>query len=363
MKPTGQSWYRIQNLAADPSVAEIHIIDFIGGWMDDMMNRIFGEKIGVTARAFVEDLAKLPDSVKSIKVHINSPGGDVQGAVNIANALREQQSKGRTVETIVDGMAASAASIVMMAGSVVRIADNALVMVHNPWSATVGNAAEMRKAAEMLDSVRAQIIATYQWHSTLTPEALASLMDAETWMDADEALANGFATEKVDGLKAAASIDPRAVAKLTVPEKYKARVQAFVKPTDPASTPTAAAATEVLRLCREAAFLDLAEPLIAEQATLEQVQARIATAKDQRTAESTRATDITSACAAAKLPELAADYIAGGMPLSAVKAQLLTVRAKLDKVEIDTSINLDQGGRQSRRVSAGPNAMFIERKH
>jgi ATP-dependent protease ClpP protease subunit len=76
---------------------------------------------GVTARAFVDALAALPDTVKNIQLHINSPGGDVWGAVNIANALaRPAVSKGRTVTTIVDGLAASAASIIAMAGSTVR---------------------------------------------------------------------------------------------------------------------------------------------------------------------------------------------------------------------------------------------------
>jgi ATP-dependent protease ClpP protease subunit len=364
MTPKAQprQWYRFDNSTADPSVAEIHIIDWIGDWVDDAMNRIFGENIGLTARAFAEELSKLPASVSTIRVHINSPGGDVQGGINIANALREQGSKGRTVETIVDGIAASIASVIAMAGTKVIMADNALMMVHNPWSIAIGNADDMRKTAEVLDTVRGQVIATYQWHSQLAPEALASLMDAETWMNADEAIANGLATEKIDGLKAAASIDPRTVANLKIPEKYKARVQALVQPADPRESPApkAAVATEVLRLCREGACLDIAEALIGENLTLEQVQARITTAKEDRTKAEARASQITTLCATSKVPELAAGYIAGGMTVADVKAHLVTITAKLDAAEIDGGLGPAKGTKTGKvRATANPNAMSV----
>src|SRR5690554_5721149 len=102
-----KSWYRVENAASDPTVVDIHIIDVVGGWVDDMINRFWGVELTVTAKQFVEDLAKLDDQVTAINVHINSPGGDVFGGLNIANALREQESKGRTVTTYVDGLAAS----------------------------------------------------------------------------------------------------------------------------------------------------------------------------------------------------------------------------------------------------------------
>jgi ATP-dependent protease ClpP protease subunit len=331
--------------ADNPSVVDIYIIDIIGGWDDDWIARNWGYDMGVTARAFVEQLAKLSDEAKTIRVHINSPGGDVFGAVNIANALRDQQvSKGRTVETIVDGLAASAASIVLMAGSIVRMADNGLVMIHNPWSIGIGEAKDMRKLADDLDTVRNTIIATYKWHSQLEDDDIVALMDETTWMDADEAIANGFATEKVEGLKAAAALDPRAVAKLSVPEKYRARVDALLKQTDPpAATPTPAAATDVLRLCREADCLDLAESLIAAQTTLDQAQARVADEKQTRAVAKARAQQIRALCETARLPELGQTYIDGGMGVEAVRAQLAVITAKVDRVEIDGSLPIDQG--------------------
>lgn len=343
MKP----WFRFENATSDPAIVDIHIIDFIGGWMDDAINRYYNESIGVTARAFVDELAKLPTTVSTLRVHINSPGGDVQGGINIANALREQQtSKGRVVETYVDGLAASIASVIAMAGSKVVMADNALMMIHDPWSIEIGNAAEMRKTADVLDTMRDQIIATYQWHSKQSSEDLAAMMAAESWLSAEEALAAGLATEVTKGLKAAASLTRAAVKSLKVPETYRARVDALVRPepqADPVPTPASAAA--VLKVCQDAGCLDLAAALLTENATIEQVQARVDATKSERQAATQRATDITALCETAKLPKLAKGYIDGGMPLAQVREQLTIVTAEIDRVEIDANLPAD-GGRQ-----------------
>ncbi len=345
-------WYRFLNMD-DPEVAEIHIIDFIGDWIDDY----FG--FGVTAKQFIDELAALPESVQTIRVHINSPGGDVFGAMNIANALRDQRAtKDRKVETIVDGLAASAATIVMMAGDPIRISDNALVMIHNPWSITLGDAADLRKDADNLDTIRDTIVATYQWHVELSDEELIALMDAETWMDADVAVERGFATEKVEGLRAAASIDPRVMAKLKlkVPDRYEDRVQAFLaEPDPPAATgapapapkpkpgPVAepAAAAEVIRLCGEAECLDLAEELVSAEASLEAVQGRLAAEKKKRTAAASREREIHALCTSRGLDELADGYVSGGMPLDTVRTQLTAIAARLDQAEIDTGLPPD----------------------
>lgn len=335
-----RAWFRFENKATDPTVAEIYITDVIGSWDDDWFARNFGLDMGVTARAFVEALAQLPDITATLKVHINSPGGDIQAGVNIANALREQgMSKGRTVETYVDGIAASIASVIAMAGSKVYIADNALVMIHNPWAATVGSAADMRKTADVLDTMRNQIVNTYKWHSSLDDAALAELMDAETWMDADQAIANGFATDKVTGIQAAASLQRGALAALKVPDKFKARVDALLKPIDP--EPKAATAIEVLDACN--AYPEEARALIAKGATLDQVKAHVQSVTTAKAAAQARANDITTLCAANKQPELAAGYINGGMALADVKAHLVTITAKLDKAEIDAGLNPDAG--------------------
>jgi ATP-dependent protease ClpP protease subunit len=341
-----RQWFRFDNAAADPSVVHIHVIDIIGDWIDELINEFYGMKATLTAKAFVDQLAKLPEAVTAIKVHINSPGGDVFAAINIANALREQQtSKGRSVETIVDGLAASAASIIMMAGKTVTIADNAMVMIHNPWTVAMGAAGDMRKAADTLDAIRNTIVATYKWHSEMKDADLVALMDAETWMDADEALANGFATAKIDGLTAAASIDARAGAQMMVPEKFRARVEALLKKeTPPTPAPQAAAAAEVLAAVAAAGLgVDFARDLVAAGLPMEQVTARVTTAKSEKATREARATDIRGLCAAAKLPECADGYINGGIAVADVRTHLTTITARMDKAVIDTNLNPDAG--------------------
>lgn len=338
-----KSWYRF-SAKADDAVVDIHIVDFIGDWVDDWFNRNFGYDLALTAKAFIDELSKLPENVTTIRVHINSPGGDVFGALNIANALRDQQvSKGRTVETIVDGLAASAASIVMMAGSKVTMADNALVMVHNPWFVAVGDAAEMRKAADELDKVRTTIVATYKWHSALDDADLVALMDAETWMDADEAIAKGFATDKAQGLKAAASITPKGLAQLHVPEKYKARVDALVKRDDPPADPPKASAAEILALC-ERAGLDLAfaNSLLAANLSLADATQRVDAEKRRRADASARETQIGALCAKAGQTSRAPLYVKSSLSLDDIKADLANLKAQFDRVEIDGGLPPDR---------------------
>jgi ATP-dependent protease ClpP protease subunit len=357
---TPLNWFRFQNVADDASVVEIHVIDIIGDWIDELINEYYGMKATLTAKGFLEQLSKLDASVKTIRVRINSPGGDVFAALTIANALRDQQrTKGRTVETIVDGLAASAASIIAMAGKTVTMADNALMMIHAPWSLAMGNAGDMRKAAETLDAVQNTIVATYQWHSTETPEAIAALIEAETWMSADEAIAHGFATDKVEGLQAAALLTPMAVSSLKVPDQFKARVEALVAKAAPA--PVAASAAEVLKACKAAGCLEQAEELVTAHATLEQVTAKIAEVKGERArvaaaaetarvAAEARVSAITGLCATAKHADLAADFIAGGMTVEGVRAALTKVTAKLDAISIDGSLNPDHGSKGVRAI-------------
>jgi len=343
-------WYRFSNADTDPTVAEIHIIDMIGDWYDDAANRFWGENIGVTARSFVEQLSKLPADTKTVRVHINSPGGDIQAGINIANALREQASKGRTVETVIDGIAASIASVIAMAGTRVVMADNALLMVHNPWTIGVGNAAEMRKTADVLDAMRNQIVATYQWHSPLDADALIALMDAETWMGPDEALAAGLITEKSTGVKAVASLSRAAIAKLTAPAAFQARLDALVKPEPTPAPAPAFDALPIVAACRAAGLADLAEELVSAKAPMAAVTARLEQEQTARAAAAQRATDIHALCALGTLPELADSYIAGGMPLDAIRAQLTVMAAKLDTAEIDSSLPVD--GKGARPVGA-----------
>lgn len=219
-----EPWYDFK-AEADGDTAELHIFGPIGGGF-------FVDEDAVTSKSIVEKLDALPDDIKTIRVLVNSLGGSTFDAVHIANALRRQREElGRNVEVVIEAVAASAASIITSAGNPIRIPRNALMMIHNPWSVAIGDGEEMRAMADVLDKVRSTIIATYRWISNLSAARLGKLMDAITWMDADEAVANGLATEISAPVKALALFDPKALSHMgEIPDEYRERVMALIEP-------------------------------------------------------------------------------------------------------------------------------------
>lgn len=156
---------------------------------DEIGADLFGE--GQTAKAFAEDL-KAAGSVSKIHLRVNSPGGSVFEGLAIYNTLL---SHGATVTAQVDGIAASIASVIIMAASKISIAANGIIMIHNPHVMTAGDADDMRKMAETLDKVKSSMISAYMRHAKKSKNQIGSLMDAETWMSASEAIDAGFAEE------------------------------------------------------------------------------------------------------------------------------------------------------------------------
>lgn len=154
---------------------------------------------GNDARSFQQKLANL--DADEIDFHINSPGGSVFEGVTIFNLLADHPAD---VTVHIDGLAASIASVIALAGDTINIAENGMVMIHNPSVIAWGDSAVMRKQAEVLDQIKEAILNTYESRTEMDRAALASAMDAETWYSADEAVANGFATAKVTAAKATA---------------------------------------------------------------------------------------------------------------------------------------------------------------
>lgn len=173
-----------------PGIAELLIYDVIGyDWWTDG---------GVTAAQVVNFLAEQDDDAE-IHVRINSPGGDAFDGVAIYNALARDS---RRVIVWVDGLAASAASVVAMAGDQIHMAANALMMIHDAWTITLGTAADHEAAAEMLHRVDGALAKTYAARTGAAQSDVQEWMDDETWMDADEAKERGFA-DVVDEAKQA----------------------------------------------------------------------------------------------------------------------------------------------------------------
>ena len=148
-------------------------------WFDD----------DVTPQLFKDEL--MADS-GDITVWINSPGGDCVAAAHIYNMLMDYKGD---VTVKIDGIAASAASVIAMAGTKVLVSPVSMLMIHNPMTAAFGNSEEMKKAIEMLSSVKDSIINAYEIKTGLSRAKLSHLMDAETWMDANKAVELGFADE------------------------------------------------------------------------------------------------------------------------------------------------------------------------
>ena len=148
-------------------------------WFDD----------DVTPQLFKDELMS---GSGDITVWINSPGGDCVAAAQIYNMLMDYKG---SVTVKIDGIAASAASVIAMAGTKVLVSPVSMLMIHNPMTAAFGNSDEMQRAIEMLGSVKDSIINAYEIKTGLSRAKLSRLMDAETWMDANKAVELGFADE------------------------------------------------------------------------------------------------------------------------------------------------------------------------
>ncbi len=141
----------------------------------------------VTPAAFK---AELMAGTGDITLWINSPGGDCVAAAQIYNMLMEYPG---SVTVKIDGIAASAASVIAMAGTKVLMSPTGLMMIHNPISVAIGDSAEMQKAVQMLDEVKESIINAYSIKTGQSRAKLSHLMDAETWLNANKAVELGFA--------------------------------------------------------------------------------------------------------------------------------------------------------------------------
>lgn len=156
----------------------------------------------VTPKQFREDLQALGD-IKELRIYINSPGGDVFAGSAIYSILSRHSAR---KVVYVDGLAASAASFVAMAGNRIVMPRNAMMMIHNPWMLAIGDANTFRKLADDLDKIREAMLTAYQARTGLERERIIELLDAETWMTAEEAVELGFADEVEEAKQVAACV-------------------------------------------------------------------------------------------------------------------------------------------------------------
>ncbi len=208
---------RLRIQAKSSTKAEIILYAGIG-------NDWWGDGSMVSAKQFSDELGKLDASVNEIDLRINSPGGDVFQGVAIYNRLKQHRAK---VTVYIDGMAASIASIIALAGDEIFIGEGAMFMVHLPWTIAMGNRMEFDNTVNLLLDIEEQMISIYAKKSGMSRVEIKSLMEAETWMGADDALDKGFVTAKIEESIpiAASAMDSRWI--MRKPKIYKSETQAI----------------------------------------------------------------------------------------------------------------------------------------
>lgn len=212
------NWFQIKNQTA--TEADIYIYDEIASYIP-----------AGSAKGVVAQLAALKE-VPTLNVRINSPGGSVFEGVAIYNALTRHPGE---VIVHVDGLAASIASVIMLAGKEIRIADNAMVMIHDPAAFTFGGAKDLRKQADVLDQIKETIINVYASRTGKKRDTLAKMMEEETWFTAAEAVEAKMADKAVKAMKVAAKFNWSNLGFTKVPDTLKAPPPEPEKTTTPSN--------------------------------------------------------------------------------------------------------------------------------
>ncbi len=294
-----RSWYDIRD-AADGD-AEILIYDEIGAF-------------GITAKQFADDLKAVCKAAK-ITLRINSPGGSVFDGLAIHNSLKRLSAR-KTVW--IDGIAASIASVIAMAGDEIIMPENTMMMIHDPAGMVVGTAPDMRAMAEALDRIKGGLVSAYRDRTGKPEGDIEQLMAAETWLTANDAVAAGFADRVDKPIRATAHFD----------------LSRF-------SNAPAALADEPFE---EESMPDAADPAPAPDAspTPDTVEARV------RAETLAYAREVSDLCALAGVPQRAAAFIAAATPLPEVRGALIEARARAEEQAV-----ID-GGRDPRTPKAPP---------
>jgi ATP-dependent Clp protease, protease subunit len=193
----GKAIFKVENVANNPDLAKVYIYGVIGSWLDDL-----------TAKDVINKLNSI--TAKTIHFHIHSPGGNILEGQAIYNAMKAMTDK--TIITFNDGAALSMASLLMMGGDYAHMAENALLMIHNPRFAHVaGDEGALRDAADMLAKLKTIMVNQYREKSTLSEAEIIAAMDKETIYTAQEALDAGFVDNIGEPIQAAACFNVKEI--------------------------------------------------------------------------------------------------------------------------------------------------------
>lgn len=348
-----KTWYAVHASGESTErVIEVFVYGEIGAW-------------GITANQFVQDLRAMDDGVSPVVAAFNSIGGDLFDGLAMHNALSRlgERCTGR-----IDALAASAASVAVCGAHRVVIAANAMLMIHNPYTYTGGSAEDFRRVADVLDQTLEAIIAAYKAKAPDIDDAeLRRMVDAETWLTANEAVALGLADEVGDGVKVKACLGQGAVLQRfqNAPADLLAQLDEAPEPdpdldaVDPPQVPpvvdSAKLALMITQRCTAAGISNLIEPLLkSTQLESEEIV----------TVGLARAKAVNDLCVAARLPEFSAEYVAAGLDVTAVQARLFDKIVTSGKgFEIDNSLPLaDDPAPKVLAKQPDPNSIWAARQ-
>ena len=338
-----RTWYNFKQTDTDPAV--LSIFDDIGAF-------------GVSAKSFLNDLASAQGD--SVRVEINSPGGDVFAGLAIYNGLR---NSGKKVNVRVLGLAASAASLVAMAGDTIEMPENSFMMVHNPWGFAMGGASDMRDTADMLDKLGTSLASTYAKRTGKSAEEITALLDAETWMSAAEAVDAGFATAVISEVPVKAAFDldrlpanvraAYASAKASAPAPAPAPVPAPAPAPAPEDDPAPTLA-DTIESQAAAADLSAFAAVFAADASLDtqdKIAARIAEARE-----------INALCKLAGFPEEAAGLIKAKANIPDARAKLLAKLSDSDEIDTAPRLKREPQNQGAQPAAVGTSSIWAARR-
>ena len=293
-----KSWYSIKAAAPGSDVAEVSILEPIGGW-------------GLTAKDYLAEFRAI--QAPNVKLFINSPGGSVFEALAMFNGMR---ATGKHIEVHILGVAASAASYIAMAGDKIVMPANSFMFVHNPINAVYGNADEMRAMADILDKLAVSLTATYDKRFKGETEALQELLAAESYLSAAECLEYGLCDEVTEEITAVATFETDAL-----PENIRALFKPKAEITPPVVKPPVALADQIATMAKDAG-LDAYTPLFVTDSSLTTVEAASAAIGVAR--------EIVAYSKHAALPEMADGLIRGRKTVAEARAALQDAQAETD---------------------------------
>lgn len=308
-----KTWFNVENIGETEK--KVLIYDEIGGW-------------GIRAIDLINEInsgnTKLP-----LNVYINSPGGDLIDAIAIFNAIKRYEGE---TTAYVDGVAASAASYICMAFDKVVMPKNTVMMIHDPIATAFGNADYMRETADLLDKFKNSIVAGYSDKSGKPYEEIAAMLNAETWLGAEEAVFFGFADEMTDEIAVVAMAKgwnyknaPQNLIENQEEKSEEVTEQTELPPVDPVEPPAA-----------DAAPAAPVEPVDS----VEQIKAVI------------DPIEVAEVCNIAKVPHMIADFLKSGKTVGEIKNEIIAMQAaKNSQLEISSIKNLGSSSQAQSSVS------------